>query len=136
MPAVLAAVVAVTAAAKRKRQQEEEEEDMTPLHGDPSAAFEYKIIRSVIGVFKHPAKFKAILEEEARAGWDLFEKLDCSRARLRRPISWRQKEGELSQDPYRTRVGISEGRVALYVVLGIVGGIATIAGILVLVLSR
>jgi hypothetical protein len=70
-----------------------------PLQPDTSASFEYKIIRSAMGQFKEPVKFKAFLDEEARAGWELFEKLDCARARLRRPTTCRQKDPELNQDP-------------------------------------
>jgi len=108
---------------------------MTPFQPDASAAVEYKIIRSSTGAFKNPAKFKAALEEEARAGWELFEKLDCSRARLRRPTTCRQKDAELSQDPYRTNVGVGQGTIAVWVVLGIVVSIAVVVGIVALVLK-
>ena len=111
---------AAAAAAKRARDYEEEEE-VTPLNSDPSGATEYKIIRSATAAFKNPAKFRAALEQEARAGWELVEKLDDARVRLRRSISWRQKDGELSQDPYRTKVGMSDAVMALWVVL-IIGG--------------
>ena len=125
---------AVAQAAKQKREHEEEEE-MTPFQPDASAAVEYKIIRSSTGAFKNPAKFKAALEEEARAGWELFEKLDCSRARLCRPTTCRQKDAELSQDPYRTNVGVGQGTIAVWVVLGIVVSIAVVVGIVALVLK-
>jgi hypothetical protein len=119
---------AAAAAAKRKRDQEEEEE-MTPSNTDPSGAVEYKIIRSATGAFRDPAKFRAALEEEARAGWDLVEKLDDSRARLRRSVAWRQKDGELSQDPYRIQVGMSKVALGLLIALGIMGGITILAGL-------
>jgi hypothetical protein len=95
---------AAAAEAKRRRDQEEEEE-VTPLNSDPSGAVEYKILRSATGAFRNPAKFRAALEEEAPAGWELVEKLDNARIRLRRSIAWRQKDGELAQDPYRIQVG-------------------------------
>ena len=112
------------AAAKRKRDLEREEEEVTPLNSDPSGAVEYKIIRSAAGGFKKPEKFRAALEEEARAGWELVEKLDDSRVRLRRSIVWRQKDGELAQDPYRIKVGIRDSVLALWIVAGlaIIGG--------------
>src|SRR5215213_8557090 len=103
MSGAAGAAAAAAAAAKRKRDQEEEEE-VTSLNSDPSGAVEYKIIRSVTSAFRKPAKFRAALEEEARAGWELVEKLDDSRVRLRRAIAWRQKDGELSQDPYRIKI--------------------------------
>src|SRR5262249_3999078 len=96
---------------------------------DPSGAVEYKIIRSATGAFKDPAKFRAALEEEARAGWDLVEKLDDSRARLRRSVTWRQKDGELSQDSYRINVGLSPAALALWLVTGIFGGVALLAAL-------
>ena len=127
-------IAAAAAAAKRKRDQEEEEE-MTPHQPTASETFEYKIIRSATGAFKHPAKFKAALEEEARAGWDLFEKLDCSRARLRRPIACRQMDAELTQVPYRTVIGVGQGAIILWVVGGVLVGIAVLLGGLALVLK-
>jgi hypothetical protein len=129
MSGAAGAAAAAAAAAKRKREEEEEEE-MTPFNSDPSGAVEYKIIRSVSGAFKNPEKFRAALEGEARAGWELVEKLDDSRVRLRRAITWRQKDGELSQDPYRIRMGMSESLLALWIVLGALAGVAALVGIL------
>jgi hypothetical protein len=122
------AAAAAAAAARRRREQEEEE--VTPENSDPSCATEYKILRSATGAFKRPAKLRAALEEEARAGWDLMEKLDDSRVRLRRSISWRQRDGELSQDPYRIKVGISETAFGLWIALVALGVVALIFGIL------
>ena len=105
-----AAAVERRAAAAARRRREQEEEEMTLMNTDPSGAVEYKIIRSATGAFKDPAKFRAALDEEARAGWELVEKLDNSRARLRRSTECRKGDTGLGQDPYRTQVGISEGR--------------------------
>ena len=130
--AAAGAAAAAAAAAKRARDHEEEVE-VTPLNTDPSGATEYKIIRSATASFKKPAKFRAALEQEARAGWELVEKLDDSRARLRRSVSWRQRDGELSQDPYRTRVGMSDGALALWltlVILVVVGLIFALMSVL------
>jgi hypothetical protein len=121
------------AAARRKRQQEEEE--VTPFNTDPCGAVEYKIIRSATGAFKDPAKFRAALEEEARAGWELVEKLDDARARLRRAVAWRQKDGELDYDPYRIRVGLSEAALALRIVLGVLGGMVVLIGLVIALLA-
>ena len=133
--AAVGGAAAAAAAAKRKRDHEEEEE-VTPLHPDPAAPFEYKIIRSATGAFKHPAKFRAFLEEEARAGWELLEKLDDSRARLKRPVSCRQQDGESNQDPYRIKVGVGEGTIVVWVLVGVVAAIAAMLGTLALVLNR
>jgi hypothetical protein len=124
-----AGAAGAAAAAARQQRDQEEEEEVTPFNTDPSGAVEYKIIRSATGAFKNPAKFRAALEEEARAGWELVEKLDDSRVRLRRSVIWRQKDGELSQDPYRIKVGLSEAGLVLWVVLGTLGGMALLVGL-------
>src|SRR6478672_9897334 len=123
-----AAGAAAAAAAARRRQQEDEE-DMTFSNTDPSGAVEYKIIRSATGAFKDPAKFRAALDEEARAGWELVEKLDNSRARLRRSTECRKGDAELGQDPYRIQVGISEGALAVGIVVGVLVGLALLIGV-------
>jgi hypothetical protein len=64
---------------------------------DPSGTVEYKIIRNVTGTFKNPAKFRAARASSSSAGWDLVEKLDNFRARLRRPIECRKRDAELGQ---------------------------------------
>jgi hypothetical protein len=125
---------AAGAAAKLERDREEEEE-VTPIHADPSGAVEYKIIRSATGAFKDPTKFRAALEEEAGAGWELVEKLDDSRARLRRSVAWRQKDAELSQDPYRIQVGLSQSALALWVTCGTLAGMALVVAIVIGVLA-
>ena len=101
---------------------------MTLMNTDPSGEVEYKIIRSSTGAFKDPTKFRAALDEEARAGWELVEKLDNSRARLRRSTKFRKNDAGLGQDPYRTQVGISEGALAIGIVAGVVVGLALLLG--------
>lgn len=117
---------AAAAAARRRREQEEEE--MTMMNTDPSGAVEYKIIRSATGAFKDPGKFRAALDEESRAGWELVEKLDNSRARLRRSTECRKGDAGVGQDPYRTQVGISEGALAFGIVVGVLLLISTVLG--------
>ena len=134
MPGAEGAAAAAAAERKRKLEQEEEEE-VTPLNSDPSGAVEYKIIRSATGAFRNPAKFRAALEEETRAGWELVEKLDDSRVRLRRPIAWRQKDGELARDPYRIKVGMRDSVLALWIVLGALAGAAVMIGLVLGVLT-
>src|SRR3954452_25057782 len=114
---------AAAAAAARRRREQEEEEEMPLTNTDPSGAIEYKIIRSATGAFKHPAKFRAALDEEARAGWELVEKLDNSRARLRRSTECRKRDAELGQDPYRTQVGMGEAALALSIIVAVLLGV-------------
>jgi hypothetical protein len=128
------AVVFVLVAVKQQRDREEEE--VAPVEDDGPVAYEYKIMRSNLGAFKKPAKLRAVLEAEAAAGWDLYEKLDCSRLRLRRPVSCRLRDGELAQDPYRTTVGAGGGAVALWVVLGTLAGIGAMAGLILVLANR
>ena len=101
---------------------------MTLMNTDPSGAIEYKIIRSATGAFKDPAKFRAALDEEARAGWELLEKLDNSRARLRRLTECRQRDAELGQDPYRTQVGMSEAALAMSIIAAALFGVVLLLG--------
>jgi hypothetical protein len=125
MTAVVSAGAAAAAAAKRRRQREEEEE-ATFMNTDPTGAFEYKILRSATSAFRNPAFFRAVMEEESRAGWELVEKLDNDRVRLRRLVSWREKDSGLTQDPYRIWVGMSQLSLALCIVFGILAGVALI----------
>jgi hypothetical protein len=135
---IIFVLLAVILLAQQRRQQEEEEEVSTHL-SDASTGFEYKIIRSATGAFKTPEKFRAILDEEARAGWELFEKLDDCRVRLRRQVSFRERDADLGQDPYRTRIAGGEGKVALtivLIVLGVIVGIAAVVGVIALITNK
>src|SRR5437762_4775739 len=102
---------------------------MTPYHPqDLTGDWEFKILRSMTGAFGRPEKLKAILEEEAKAGWILIEKFDNGRIRLKRPASARGGDAALGFDPYRTYAGISEGKFTLTVF--ILGGALLIALVL------
>ena len=122
----MSAATAAAAAARRRREHEEEE--VTLMNTDPSGAVEYKIIRSATGAFKDPAKFRAALDEEARAGWELVEKLDNSRARLRRSTECRKRDAEPGHDPYRTQVGMSETALTLWIVVACLVGVLLLLG--------
>ena len=122
----MSAAAAAAAAARRRREREEEE--TTLMNTDPSGTIEYKIIRSATGVFKDPIKFRAALDDEARAGWELVEKFDNGRARLRRPIGCRARDVDLGQDPYRTQIGMSEGALAVVIIVYVVLGAALLIG--------
>ncbi len=121
---------AAAAAAQAKRLRDQEEEEALAMSMD-TGTFEYKIIRSATAAFKHPGKLRAVLEEEAQAGWDLMEKLDDTRVRLRRPIQCRNSDADLSQDPYRTWVGISDTGLALGVLVGLLVVAPTVVGLIV-----
>lgn len=89
---------------------------------DLSGDWEFKILRSMTGAFGRPEKLRKVLEEEAKAGWVLVEKFDNGRIRLKRPASARSGDGALGFDPYRTYVGMSEGKFTLTVVGLTLGG--------------
>jgi hypothetical protein len=111
---------------------EQEEEEMTPYRPqDLSDDWEFKILRSVTGTFRKPEKLKEALDQEAKAGWALVEKFDNSRIRLKRRESARSGDGALGFDPYRTHVGMSEGRFALMLVALILGGTLLVAFVVV-----
>ncbi len=120
---------AAAAAAERRRKMAEEEEEMTPYTPGDLEGHEFKIIRSITGAFKHPAKLRAVLDEEAQAGWELVEKFDNGRVRLKRKLEWRSKDHELTFDPYRITVGMSEGKLVAVVLISVFGGIAVILGV-------
>jgi hypothetical protein len=121
------------AAAAAKRRREEEEEHMTPYSPrDLAEDWEFKILRSATGAFKNPTVLQRCLAEEGQAGWVLVEKFDNSRIRLKRPAAARQNDDQCAFDPYRTSVGMSEGRIAVLVVGGIVAGLAAGAALILL----
>jgi hypothetical protein len=111
---------AAAAAAKRERQEEEEMSAYTPK--DLAEDWEFKIVRSNFATFRRPEKLRAFLEEEKRGGWVLVEKFDDKRIRLKRPARAKVTEGDFADgyDPYRTRIGVSDGFIVL-TILGAIG---------------
>ncbi len=110
------------AAEQRKRRMQEEEERMTPYtSSELHEQWEFKIVRSVTNEFKKPVVFRQLIEQESIAGWELLEKLDDSRVRFKRPTSARKRDAMLPSgiDPYRTQHGISEGGLALRILLAV-----------------
>jgi hypothetical protein len=71
--------------------------------------WEFKIVRASRDLFRNPAVFQQLCEEEAISGWILLEKLDDRRVRFKRLIALRNiLNGEqLSFDPYRCHYGSS-----------------------------
>jgi hypothetical protein len=119
---------AAAAAAKRQREQEEEEELTSYQEHELNDDWEFKILRSMTGAFKHPDKLRQVLDEEAQAGWVLVEKFDNSRLRLKRPASARTRDNALSFDPYRAYFGYTEAQY-VFIVLGCVFGILAAIGL-------
>ncbi len=131
---------AASAAHRRRRmlQEQEEEERMTRYSSDDlNDNWEFKIIRSETAEFRKPEVFQQLLQEESIAGWQLVEKLDDMRIRLKRPASARKRDAMLPEgyDPYRTRFGASTRPIMLVIlVLGL--AIAVGAVILPLILQE
>jgi hypothetical protein len=125
---------AAAAAAKRRKEQEEEEELTSYEESDLSEDWEFKILRSMTGAFKHPEKLRQVLDEEAQAGWVLVEKFDNSRLRLKRPASSRARDNALSFDPYRAYFGYTENQF-VFIVLAWVFGIMAAIGLVIVAIA-
>jgi hypothetical protein len=132
----MAGAGAAAAAAAARRQMEDEEEQMTPYsREDLENDWEFKIIRSQTGTFRKPEALQKLIEEEARAGWQMVEKFDNSRVRFKRPRSARQRDAQLPAgvDPYRVQAGVSEGALVVIILTAVFGSLALImAGIYVI----
>lgn len=127
------AFVAIHAAEKKRRDDEKEEEEMTNYSVDElDNNWEFKIVRSESGAFRKPEVFQRMLQEEQIAGWELVEKLDNRRVRLKRHKDARRKDAMLPRgyDPYRTNFGSSVARLSI--ILGVVFAMMLIAGLAVL----
>jgi len=103
---------------------EKEEEEMTQYtQDDLDNDSEFKIVRSNSTAFRKREVLDKLLEEEARAGWIMLEKLDDSRIRFKRLRRARAQDAYLPPDvdPYRTHYGTvsSPQVVLLLIVLGL-----------------
>jgi len=129
----MAWMAATTAAQRRQKllaEQAQEEEDMTNYaQDDLKDDWEFKIVRSDTSAFRRPEVLNRLLEEEARAGWVMLEKLDDSRVRLKRPRSARSRDAYLPPDvdPYRTQYGATATRRA--VLASVLLGVVLLAGL-------
>lgn len=116
--------LAAQAANEQRKRQRKEEEEMTPYTREElDDGWEFKIIRSPSPVFRKPEVLAALLDEEALAGWELVEKFDNRRIRLKRPRSARAKDQMLPPgfDPYRTQFGVSRQTMSALLVLILLG---------------
>ena len=68
---------------------------------------EYKTIQAQTPLFADSKKMHAMLEEEAKAGWQLLWKEDNYKIKLQREILHRENDKTLDFDAYRTSVGVS-----------------------------
>jgi hypothetical protein len=118
--AATAGAAAAAAAAKRRQMMfAEEEEDVAKYtQDDLDNGWEFKIVRSESGAFRKMGILQKLIEEEARAGWVMLEKLDDGRVRFKRPRRVRARDALLPPDvdPYRTQYGISSTRIGLFAV--------------------
>ena len=126
---------AAAAAAEAARRSRQEEEEMTSYRReDLDGEWEFKILRSQSNVFRNREKFAVILAEEARSGWELVEKFDDNRLRLKRPLSARVNDASYDVDPYRVWVGMTPNQSAA-VVLGIIFGVMAVGAVIAIVVN-
>ena len=135
-----AGAAAAAAAAEMARRMREEEEEMTPYSDrDLAEGWEFKIMRSNTNSFRKPELLRQMLNEEAAAGWQMVEKFDDSRVRLKRQRDSQSRDVESAaggHDPYRTNFGISQGLLVCWILCGVFGGIAALIGLIFLVIKR
>lgn len=128
---------AALAARNRRLQQQQdriEEEEMTSYSvNDLESDWEFKIVRSERGVFRKPAVFQRLMQEEAAAGWELVEKLDDRRVRFKRRTDARRRDTTLPQgiDPYRTQFDAGVSRSLVLILIGLVSMVFLAIGALV-----
>ena len=68
---------------------------------------EYKTIQAQTPLFADSKKMRAVLDEEAKAGWQLLWKEDNYKMKLQRDVSHRENDKNLDFDAYRSSVGVS-----------------------------
>ncbi len=108
---------------------EDESIPRPPTHACFQGDWEFKILRTTGGAFRKPEKLREILDEESRAGWELLEKFDEQRLRLKRRTRARERDYSLDFDPYRTYAGMNPNTLGL-LILGVIFGLLVLgAGI-------
>lgn len=106
---------------------------MTRYNADElSGNWEFKIMRSATSAFRRPEVLMKVLETERLGAWELVEKFDDGRLRLKRPVAARRNDATLPRgyNPYQTRYGISEGGLAIWVTLAILLAIGLVLGVI------
>lgn len=130
------AFIAAQQAREQRLREQEEEEAMTRYSTeDLEKNWEFKIVRSESGAFRKPEVFQTLLQEESLAGWELVEKLDNRRVRLKRPREARRRDTSLPTeiDPYRTYYGRPTARNVVMIGVGLM--IALVIGLTVVIQS-
>jgi len=123
MHGIHGAITAATAAANHRRELallELEETEMTKYAQEElDHNWEFKIMRSATGAFRKPEILQQVLAEESLAGWELLEKLDDNRLRLKRARDARKRDDRLPPgvDPYRTQYGTAGNNVRTIAVI-------------------
>ena len=130
----IASTGAAAAAAKAAKAKREEEEQMTTYNNNDLEGWEFKIVRSNTSKFKDYQFVQQVCQEEARAGWELMEKFDDNRIRFKRRTDKRRNDQHLDIDPYRTTVGMTEGKLVV-TILSVIFGIGGIVLLLVFLLT-
>jgi len=123
---------AAAAAAAAARMRAEEEEQMSNYSPAELNDYEFKIIRSATGTFKHAHKLQTILAQEAQCGWEMVEKFDNGRVRLKRRVEWRERDATSAVDAYRTAVGTSEIQLAMWIIVGITFGVGLLIAVVIM----
>ena len=127
-----AGAAAAIAAAKHAEKMRKEEEQMATYGKEDLDGWEFKIVRTNTEYFRKPENLRKVIEEEAKAGWEMVEKFDNSRVRFKRKTDMRKNDQFLDIDPYRTQLGMGSGpMVAL-----ILGIIAAATGIIVFAVGK
>ena len=108
---------------------------MTGYRPEDLEGWEFKILRANTRRFRHREELDRVLAEEAQAGWELVEKFDDMRIRLKRRVESREGDRRLDFDPYRTQLGLGQGALAMWVIAGTVIGVALVVVILALALD-
>jgi hypothetical protein len=125
-------IAPLAAAAAKKREQEQEREELAMIESlsreDSEGRYEYKVLRSYTNAFRSPERRRQILNEEARAGWEMVAKLDNARLIVRRPRTTQDSPIQ-GIDPYRTQVDTN-----LPAVFGVLVALIFLVGLVVFVI--
>ena len=120
-------------AAAADRSHAEEDQLLAALtQQDTAQRYEFKILHGGATAFRGKGRMQRVLEEEARAQWELAIKLDDARVALRRSRDARSRDALRSGDidPYRTELA-SNRSAAVASVLAISVLIVLVVGLLV-----
>ena len=93
---------------------------MTSYNPRDLEGWEFKIVRANTRKFKDREAVRQLCEEESKAGWEMIEKFDDTRIRFKRKIENRSRDQHLDIDPYRSEVGLSQGKIASIIIGGVI----------------